>query len=122
MINYKTCISLSKELERLCPKGVDVYIDNVGGNILDSVLLNIRKRARIVLCGAISSYNEKKAPNLRFYPLIISNMATVEGFIVWDFRNRFDLATKDLSRWVKKGKLKYREEIVEGLENAPRAL
>lgn len=106
----------------MCPDGVDVYIDNVGGEILDAVLLNIKKYARIVLCGAISSYNQKKAPGIYYYPLIISQSATVEGFIVWDHKQKFEIATKNLSKWIKEKKIIHREHVIDGIENAPKAL
>mmetsp|Transcript_11980 Transcript_11980/g.12061 ORF Transcript_11980/g.12061 Transcript_11980/m.12061 type:complete len:266 (-) Transcript_11980:30-827(-) len=122
VINYKTVPNLTQALKNLCPEGIDIYIDLVGGDILDAVLLNIKKYARIVMCGAISSYNLKRAPPIRYYPLIISQSASVEGFIVWEHRNKFDIAVKNLSKWIKENKIKHKEHIVDGIENAPRAL
>lgn len=120
-INYKKG-TLSKSISDACPNGIDIYIDNVGGDILDAVLLNIKKYARIVLCGSISGYNMKKSPSLMRYPLVISNSATMIGFIVNDYRHLFVQALKSLSKWISEGKLKYREHILHGLENAPNGL
>ncbi|CAG9315428.1 YFMJ_1 [Blepharisma stoltei] len=121
-INYKKVENLSQAIKAACPDGVDVYIDNVGGEILDAALLNINKYARIVMCGAISSYNKKTAPPVHYYPLIISMSATIVGFIVFDFKNKYGLATKHLSKWLQQKKLKFSEHVVDGLENAPSAL
>lgn len=121
-INYKKTPNLAQSIKDQCPDGVDIYIDNVGGEILDAALLNINKYARIVMCGAISGYNQKRAPPVHYYPLIIAMSATIVGFIIFDFKNKYGLAVKHLSKWVQQNKLKLREHVVEGLENAPLAL
>lgn len=120
-INYKTG-DISQALRRACPEGVDIYFDNVGGPITDAVLAQIRHGARIIICGQISMYNRDE-PEMgpRPYPLLLVNSALMKGFIVYDYQERHSEALAQLVRWVKAGKIKYRETIVEGLENAPKA-
>ncbi|TCS96604.1 NADP-dependent oxidoreductase [Hazenella coriacea] len=122
VINYKTCTDLNQAIQETCPNGVDIYFDNVGGGITDAVLRHINKHARIPLCGQIASYNAEK-PELgpRNFSLLLINSALVQGFIVSDYASRFGEALKQLSIWLHEGKIKYRENIVDGLENAPQA-
>ena len=121
-INYNTTKNMRKAIAAACPEGVDVYFDNVGGNISDSVLLNINHLARIVVCGAISVYNETSIPTgIRVEPFLIKNSALMQGFIVNDFAKKFPEAMKQLSEWLSAGKLTYNETIVEGFENIPQA-
>ena len=120
-INYKS-ENFAQRLEEACPKGIDIFIDSVGGVVLDAVLLNIKKYARIVMCGAISTYCFKKKAPIHYYPLVISNSATMIGFIVNDYKDHFVIALKSLSKWIEEGKIKYREQILHGLENGPRGL
>ena len=118
-INYKT-ESVQESLQEHCPGGVDVYFENVGGQILDTVLGLINNRARIVLCGLISQYNAKRpVPGPFNFPQILIKRARVEGFIVLDYLGRAREATKELIEWHRAGKLKYRVEVVEGLRKAP---
>ncbi|HEX4963145.1 MAG TPA: NADP-dependent oxidoreductase [Thermoanaerobaculia bacterium] len=122
-INYKTAEDLNGEVRAACPKGVDVYFDNVGGEILDTALRNLAFHARVVLCGAISQYNATepmKGPS--HYMALLVQRARMEGFVVIDYAARFPEAQAALGRWLAEGKLHYREDVVEGLENAPRAL
>jgi len=121
-VNYKKAINLARSIKSACPGGVDIYIDNVGGEMLDSVLLNINKYAKVILCGAISAYNLSLAPRIYYYPLIISMSASLIGFEVWDYRHRFGLATQSLNKWEQEGRLKHREQILKGLHKAPKAL
>lgn len=114
--------NVSKQIRKLCPNGVDVYIDNVGGEICDAVLQNIKKNSRIILCGAISGYNLKHFRPITNYPIAISMSATFIGFMVNDFRHNFTVALKTLSRWLANGKLKYKEHILTSLEQAPEGL
>jgi NADPH-dependent curcumin reductase CurA len=102
---------------------VDVYFDNVGGEITDAVLTHLNDHARIVLCGQIALYNLEK-PDLgpRPFPRLLIHRVLVKGFIVSDYADRIPEAAAELTRWFTDGKLKYRETVVEGLENAPRAL
>jgi NADPH-dependent curcumin reductase CurA len=119
-VNYKKG-DLLAALRDACPGGVDVYFENVGGDVLRAVMQLLNMNARIPLCGLISEYNAAEAvpgPNLR--PLLF-NRALVKGFIVSDHMARLPDFLKDCGGWVREGRLKYREDIVVGLENAPEA-
>lgn len=120
-INYRTN-DLATALKRACPDGVDVYFDNVGGRILDMVLQHLRMYARVVLCGFISQYNleEPEVAPRHSVPLALA-CARMEGFFANDYFDRTDEALRDLVGWIDAGRLKYREDIVEGLANAPAA-
>ena len=121
-INYKT-EDITARLKETCPKGVDVYFDNVGGDILDAVLAHINLRARIVLCGAISMYNATELPpGPKNYVSLIIHRARMEGFIITDFLPRFPEAFMQISQWISEGKIKYAVDVVKGLENAPTAI
>ena len=121
-IDYKT-ENVAARLKELCPRGVDVYFDNVGGEILDTVLAQINLRARVVLCGAISMYNAKELPpGPRNYMNLIIKRGRMEGFIVTDFLPRFGEGIMQLMQWVGEGTIKHAEDIVDGLENAPTAI
>jgi hypothetical protein len=121
-INYKGP-SLFRSLMRNCRGGIDVYFDNVGGETLDAVLRFINQRARIVLCGMISQYNlETPAPGPSYLANAINQRARLEGFIVMDYFDRAQEAIADLVRWYAEGKIKYRVDIIDGLERAPEAL
>eukprot|EP00668_Euglena_longa_P011274 GGOE01013665.1.p1 GENE.GGOE01013665.1~~GGOE01013665.1.p1 ORF type:complete len:370 (-),score=65.65 GGOE01013665.1:350-1417(-) len=112
-----------RDLARAVPKGVDVFFDNVGGTVLNEVLRYINQGARVVICGAIAGYNAAAPPpGPSNYLSLLVNRARMEGFIVFDYRKRYGEAQADLFRWAKEGKLKYTEDVVEGLENAPVAL
>src|SRR5262245_36945374 len=120
-VNYKTD-DLVPALQAMCPNGVDVYFENVGGAVLAAVLKVLNRGARIPLCGLISEYNATEnlgGPNLR--PLLV-NRATIRGFIVSDHQDRFPAFLKDVTPLVRDGRIKYREDIVDGLERAPAAL
>ena len=120
--NYKTTPDYGAKLKELCPDGVNVYFDNVGGAISDAVLFRLALHARVSVCGQISLYNlEKPEMGPRFLPLLIVYRAKVEGFLVSDYAPRFAEGLAQLTAWFKEGKLKYEETIEEGLENAPRA-
>ncbi len=121
-INYKTTPDLQKAIHESCPKGVDIYFDNVGGEISDAVLANINKHARLPVCGAISLYNETTIPvGPRLQPILLTKSATMRGFIVGDFSDKFPVAIKQLASWLKQGKLTYSETIVYGFRNIPQA-
>ncbi len=121
-INYKT-ERVRASLKQHCPEGIDVHFENVGGDILDAALSLINLRARIVLCGLIAQYNATQAvPGPNYFGNLLTRRARVEGFIVLDYAPRFREAVRDLSQWYAEGKLRYRVEVVDGLENAPRAL
>jgi NADPH-dependent curcumin reductase CurA len=120
--NYKTSSDYRAKIQELCPTGVDVYFDNVGGAITDAVLFNLALHARVSICGQISLYNlEKPELGPRFLPLLIVYRAKVEGFLIPDYAPRFGEGLRQLSTWYREGKLKLAETIEEGLENAPRA-
>ncbi|NJK51844.1 MAG: NADP-dependent oxidoreductase [Acaryochloris sp. RU_4_1] len=121
-INYKT-ESVVESLQQHCPDGIDVYFENVGGEILDLVLSLINLRARIVLCGLISQYNATEpVPGPYNLSNILNKRAKLEGFIVLDYFNRAQEALVDLSQWYAQGKIQYRVDAIEGLENAPRMI
>ncbi len=121
-INYRTG-DVGAALDHLCPDGIDVYFDNVGGEILDAALARLRLHARVALCGAISQYNAAGKPqgpsNLMY---LVYRRARMEGFLTADFRHRAAEAMKPLAQWLKEGRIKYRVDIVHGLENAIAAM
>ena len=121
-IDYKS-EDVNKSLRQHCPKGVDVYFDNVGGDILDAALARMARNGRIVICGAISQYNNTtpvKGPSN--YLSLLVNRASMTGMVVMDYTERFGEAVREMAGWMKSGKLKSREEIVDGLETFPETL
>ncbi len=121
-IDYKS-EPVSTRLGEEAPGGIDLYFDNVGGEILDACLANIAMRGRVVLCGAISHYNESgPPPGPSNYVNLITRRGRMEGFIILDYLDRWPEAQADLLTWLLEGKLKHVEHVVEGLENAPSAL
>jgi NADPH-dependent curcumin reductase CurA len=120
-INYKTA-DVGQALREACPKGIDVYFDNVGGSVSDAVLPLLRHGSRTVLCGQISLYNlDKPDIGLRPQPFLLVNSALMRGFIVVDYMSRYGEGIRQLITWYKEGKLKYAETVVDGFENTPRA-
>jgi NADPH-dependent curcumin reductase CurA len=121
-INYRTVPNLRNALKEACPNGVDIYFDNVGGDISDAVLSLINNNARIPLCGQISQYNETHIPTgPRIQLRLITFSALMKGFLVHNYEDRFDEGIRQLADWLKEKKLKYTENVVEGLENTPGA-
>ena len=121
-IDYKS-EPVSTRLGQEAPGGIDLYFDNVGGEILDACLANIAMRGRVVLCGAISHYNESgPPPGPSNYVNLITRRGRMEGFIILDYLDRWPEAQADLLTWLLEGKLKHVEHVVEGLDNAPSAL
>jgi len=121
-IDYKA-EDLRKSLRAQCPNGVNVYFDNVGGDILDTVLTQLARHARVVICGAISQYNNTtpvKGPSN--YLSLLVNRARMEGMVVFDYASRYPQAVQDIAGWMAAGKLKSREDIVDGLANFPETL
>ena len=120
-INYKNQ-NVYKKIKDYCPEGVNVYFDNVGGKISDDVISNIAPFARIGVCGVISQYNLTQLENgMRVQRAVLTNQATVEGFLVFRFEQRYNIAIKRLSKWLKENKIIWKEDVVEGIENAPKA-
>ena len=120
--NYKTTKDYAGELKRLCPNGIDVYFDNVGGPITDAVFTLLNIHSRVSVCGQISQYNAEKpemGPRLLWH--LITKRAKAHGFLIFDYADRYPEGLRQLAEWVSQGKIQYRERIAEGLENAPRA-
>ena len=121
-IDYKSEDVLAG-LKRECPKGVDVFFDNVGGDILDAVLSRLNFKARVIICGAISQYNNKEAvKGPANYLSLLVNRARMEGFVVMDYADRYAAAGQEMAGWLAKGQVKSKEDIVEGLETFPQTL
>lgn len=120
-VNYKS-ESFRSQLKAACPEGVDIYFDNVGGTVSDNVLSLINDGARLPICGQIALYNLTKLDQgPRIQTLLLIHRALMKGFIVSDYRKRFGEAMLDLSQWLKEGKLRSRETIVEGFDQLPEA-
>ena len=120
--NYKTAGDHGEALRSRCPDGIDVYFDNVGGVITDAVFPKMNEKGRISICGQISQYNlEEPDQGPRHLWHLIVKRLRVQGFLVFDFADRYVEALTQMAAWVSEGKLKYREDVVEGLENAPAA-
>jgi NADPH-dependent curcumin reductase CurA len=121
-IDYKAG-GVREALKEHCPKGVDVYFDNVGGDILDDVLTRINLKARIIICGAISQYNNTtpvKGP--ANYLSLLVNRARMEGMVVFDYADRYHLGAAQIAKWMQEGTFRSREDIVDGLEKFPQTL
>ncbi|MCB1166985.1 MAG: NADP-dependent oxidoreductase [Leptospiraceae bacterium] len=112
-IDYKSQ-NVAKEIRRHAKKGLDVYFDNVGGEILEAALFNLNRGARIVICGAISQYNTTDVQGPRNYLSLLVNRARMEGMVVFDYADRYGEAVQKMAGWLKEGKLKSREDIVKG--------
>ena len=121
-IDYKAG-ELKAQLRTHCPKGIDVFFDNVGGDILDAALAQLAMRARIIICGAISQYNNTtpvKGPSN--YLSLLVNRASMTGMVVFDYAPRYAAAVAEMAQWMAAGKLRSREDIVRGLDQFPQAL
>ena len=122
VINYNTISDMEDEIAKACPNGVDIYFDNVGGDISDAVIANINKGARIILCGQISLYNETgKASGPRLQPTLLKKSALMQGFIVSNYLERWPEGMLQLAKWLSESKLKYQQTVVSGFENLPQA-
>jgi len=120
--NYKDVKDYTAKLQEVCPKGIDVYFDNVGGELTDAVFGEINIHARIVVCGQISQYNATRPPRgPRLLWHLIVKRARAEGFMVLDFASRYQEGQRQMAQWIKEGKVRYQETIVDGLEYAPAA-
>ena len=121
-INYNTTENMKEAIKKACPDGVDVYFDNVGGDISDAVLFNINKFSRTVVCGAISIYNETTLPkSTSVQPFLIKNSSLMQGFVISDFEEKHPEGVQQLAKWLQEGKLKYTETIREGFDTIPQA-
>ena len=112
-------------MDKYFPEGIDVYFDNVGGEILDLALSKLRRYARVVCCGRISTYKDSlktQEYQLKNWHKVGSNRAKMEGFFIYDFEAQFAEAKKEMIGWIKEGRLKYQEDILQGLEKMPEAL
>lgn len=118
-IDYKT-ENVENRLATLCPEGINIFFDNVGGSILDDALTNMAMHGRVVLCGAISGYNDEELPlGPKNYTQLIVQRGRMEGFIVFDYIHKAHEAMQDLSSWLSEGRIKHAEDVQEGIENAP---
>jgi NADPH-dependent curcumin reductase CurA len=121
-INYKTTHDMKAAITELCPEGVDIYFDNVGGTISDGVIANMNKYGRIPVCGTISNYNdveEQTSPSL--LPIVVYKFLTIQGFLIGDHAARFPEVTAQLAAWLKEGKITYSETILDGFDKLPEA-
>ena len=116
-VDYKAG-DLREGLKAACPEGVDVYFDNVGGSVLDTVLTRLRRHARVVVCGAISQYNNTQpVRGPANYLSLLVNRARMEGMVVFDYADRYPQAVADIAGWMREGRLKSREDIVDGIDS-----
>lgn len=122
-INYKTVSDIKSAISTACPKGVDIYFDNVGGEISDAVISNINFHARIPLCGQISLYNSTETPvGPRLQPMLLTRSVLMQGFIVSNFQSQFPEGISQLEKWLKEGKIKFDQTIIHGFDQLPTAL
>jgi NADPH-dependent curcumin reductase CurA len=119
--NHRTVTSMDAAIAEHCPEGIDIDFENVGGETLQAVLDHIRPHGRIIMCGAISEYNEP-GPGLERIFRIVSHKVRMQGFIVSEHLDQMPAFAADMSKWLKDGRIKYRETVVEGIENMPKAL
>jgi NADPH-dependent curcumin reductase CurA len=125
-LGFDACIDykagrLREDLKAATPNGVDIYFDNVGGEILDTVLARMNPFSRLPVCGLISQYNASEPYGLRNFRSVLVNRIKIQGFIVFDMKEHHRQAVTELASWLAEGKLKYRESIAEGLRAAPAA-
>lgn len=118
--------AMHKQLAAACPKGIDVYFENVGGEVWDAVFPLLNTFARVPVCGMIAHYNDTELPpgpdkSTRLMRAVLTRRLTLRGFIVWDFAEQEPAFRRDMAQWIRDGKVKYREDVVEGLEAAPQA-
>lgn len=121
-INYKKTEDMESAIKEACPHGVDVFFDNVGGELFDVVLANANRHSRMVICGQIAEYNTSNPPQgPRPQHALIKKSAKIEGFVVFDFQEEFEAAKKQLGEWLNNDELFYKENLIKGFENIPSA-
>ncbi|KAA3639527.1 MAG: NADP-dependent oxidoreductase [Proteobacteria bacterium] len=121
-INYNTTENMVKAIKESCPDGVDVYFDNVGGEISEAVLFNINKFSRTVNCGAIAVYNDTELPkSISVQPFLVKNSSSMQGFVIFDYADKHPQGIKQLAEWLQQDKLHYTETIREGFDSIPQA-
>jgi NADPH-dependent curcumin reductase CurA len=122
-INYRATNDLAAAVAAACPDGVDLFLDNTAGPIHDAIMPNLAPRARIVICGQVALADRFDQPDIgpRFLRQIMIARATVQGFLVFDYADRFDLARARLAAWARAGRIRHREDILDGIEQMPRA-
>jgi NADPH-dependent curcumin reductase CurA len=120
-IDYKSD-NVRHALREQCPDGIDVFFDNVGGPILEAALARLDRGARVVLCGAVSQYNSGAMEGPRNYMSLLINRASMTGFVIFDYADRYPDATRDIRGWLADGRLVSREDVVEGIETFPETL
>jgi len=121
VIDYKT-EDVGRGLSEHCPKGIDVYFDNVGGEILDAAMARLARHARVIICGAISQYNNTEVVGPKNYLTLLVQHARMEGFVVFDYAARYAEGARAMAGWLADGSLKSKEDIVDGLETFPETL
>ena len=121
VINYKKD-DILESLKEKCPEGIDIYFENVGGETLDAALTLMNNYGRIPVCGLISMYNDWETPGPKMFRNILMKRLTVKGFLVSDYLDRYAESLEALSEWMAEGKIQYKVDIVEGIENAPSAV
>ena len=121
--NYKTDTDYMAKVRELCPDGVDCYFDNVGGSLSDAVFANLAQFGRVSVCGMISQYNlpQPEMGPRTSYMMVLTRQASVQGFLVPQFGAQFPQGIQEMAQWIKEGEITYREDIVDGLENTPKA-
>ncbi|NID10564.1 NADP-dependent oxidoreductase [Fibrivirga algicola] len=123
VVNYKTAGDLSAAIAKACPNGVDVYFDNVGGDVSDAVIKHLNFHARIPLCGQIALYNTTDVPmGPRIQPMLLTRSVLMKGFTIGNYQARFGEGIKQLAAWVGEGKLRYTETTIKGFDKLPEAL
>jgi NADPH-dependent curcumin reductase CurA len=121
-INYKTTDDMNKAIQAAAPNGVDIYFDNVGGDISDAVMFNLNRLARVVVCGSISGYNDtERSVGPRMQWKLISTSSLMKGFTIGDYADEFPHGMETLTKWLAEGKLAYTETIVQGFDQIPQA-
>lgn len=122
-LNYREPDEYPARLRELCPNGIDIYFDNIGGRVTDEVMRLLNTKARVAVCDQLSQYNsDELETGPRWLGQLVQKQAKIEGFVVQQFSDRFEEALRQLAAWLRERKLKHHEDIVEGLENAPKAL